>query len=594
MKTSRKIILGLSTALMLSGCSYGNVGGAEKQAEGSSRDMTRLLEQARRPLQPANLDRVKQTDDVYTDGGVARRSDRGSPLPTAWERPQGFTLVRSTPMQLFEIGTAITDITRIPVTFAPDVFSNTMSAPVATAATPGGPVTQSPDLNSLLNGMGLGANQGGNTAGVVGNSIRPVTGSRTAMKADFNGRLSQFLNQVSAQFGVAWEYDAGEIRIFRNITKTYTVHALPSNITLSSALTADNNAAASTSGGSGGSSSGATGGSNQKVTSDVSVKIWDDITKAVNGIVGSQGSVTTAVSTGTLTVTAPSPVISKVQSYLDGQNERLSRQVSVSIQVLSVQLTDSDNYTLDVAGLFSQAGNYGIAFGNTAGAAVSLANGVLSSVNGVKTGGGGGANIGVANGPLKGTSALIQALSEKGRVSVRTTTSVTTLNGVPAPVQVANTRGYVASVSVSNYGGNSSSGSTSQTQLTPGSVTTGFSMSLLPRIDPDGEGLLMQFAINLSDLQGAQNGFDTFTTNGSTIQLPNINSRNFVQQAEVPNGSTLVLTGFEQVNDNADRKGTVDPGFMGLGGSQVGSRGRTAIVILMTPTVVTSRLISND
>jgi type II secretory pathway component GspD/PulD (secretin) len=119
-------------------------------------------------------------------------------------------------------------------------------------------------------------------------------------------------------------------------------------------------------------------------------------------------------------------------------------------------------------------------------------------------------------------------------------------------------------------------------------------MSLLPRIDPDGEGLLMQFAINLSDLQGAQNGFDTFSTNGSTIQLPNINSRNFVQQAEVPNGSTLVLTGFEQVNDNADRKGTGDPSFMGLGGSQVGTRGRTAIVILMTPTVVTSRLISNE
>jgi type IVB pilus formation R64 PilN family outer membrane protein len=593
MKISKKIILGLSTAMMLSGCSYGNVSGAEKQAEGSSRDMTRLLDQARHPLLPANLDRVKQTDDVYTDGGVARRSDRGSPLPTTWERPQGFTLVRSTPMQLFEIGTAITDITRLPVTFAPDVFSSTQVAPVATPTMQGAPVTQSPDLNSLLNGMGLGANQGGNTAGVVGNSIRSVTGNRTAMKVDFNGRLSQFLNQVSAQFGVAWEYGDGEIRIFRNITKTYTIHALPSNISLSSALTADNNAAAST-GGTGGTSSGATGGSNQKVTSDVSIKIWDDITKAVNGIVGSQGTVTTAVSTGTITVTAPSPVISKVQSYLDGQNERLSRQVSVSIQVLSVQLTDNDNYTLDVAGLFSQAGNYGIAFGNAAGGAVSLAGGVLNSVTPLVSGNGGGANIGVANGPLKGTSALIQALSEKGRVSVKTTTSVTTLNGVPAPVQVANTRGYVASISVSNYGGSSSSGTTSQTSLTPGSVTTGFSMSLLPRIDPDGEGLLMQFAINLSDLQGAQNGFDTFSTNGSTIQLPNINSRNFVQQAEVPNGSTLVLTGFEQVNDNADRKGTGDPSFMGLGGSQVGTRGRTAIVILMTPTVVTSRLISNE
>ena len=182
-------------------------------------------------------------------------------------------------------------------------------------------------------------------------------------------------------------------------------------------------------------------------------------------------------------------------------------------------------------------------------------------------------------------------------MSLRTSTSVTTINGVPAPVQVANTRGYVQSVSVSDGTTSGSSTSTTRTSIQPGSVTTGFSMSLLPRIDPDGQAVLMQYNINLSELVGAVNGFETFTSpdGRATVQLPNVNSRNFVQQARVPNGATLVLTGFEQTSNNADRQGSFgDAGFMGLGGHQVGQRNRTAIVVLMTPTVVSNQVITAE
>jgi type II secretory pathway component GspD/PulD (secretin) len=119
-------------------------------------------------------------------------------------------------------------------------------------------------------------------------------------------------------------------------------------------------------------------------------------------------------------------------------------------------------------------------------------------------------------------------------------------------------------------------------------VTTGFSLSLLPRIDVGGDGLLMQFGINTSDLNGATNGFDVYTTpdGKNSVQLPNINSRNFVQQAYIPNGSTLVLAGYEQQQNSGTKSGVGDANFMGLGGQQIGKKERDIIVILLTPIVL--------
>lgn len=581
-------------AVLLSGCAYRSVGPSEQASEGTMRDAQRLLAESRRPLEPAQVGPVRLVDQVYTSG-TARMAENGAPLPRQWERDNGFVLRRATLMRLFEVGSAITEVTRIPVSFAPDVMGpgGTGAAAAAPAAGPAaGPAGAPPDINAMLSGMGLGPNgapapvtAAGNIAGASGGMIRPLVGTRDAMKVEFQGRLSQFMNQMSSHFGVAWEYRNGEISIFRNITRTYTVHALPSNIALSSSLSAEN-----TAGGSGG-SAGATGGSNQRVTSDVSVKIWDEVKAGVDGIVGTYGRVSASLSTGTITVSAPPQVLARVQSFLDGQNERLGRQVSVSVQVLQVELTDGDNYSLDLQGVLNQAGNLGVGFGfgNAASMAVSaVAPAMATGIPGV------GMGVLNPNSRFSGTNAIVQALSTRGRVSTRQTASVVTLNGVPAPLQIANTRGYVRQVSVTSGASGGPGGSTTQTTLETGTVTTGFNLSLLPRIDPDGQGLLLQFGVNLSELVGSVNGFEVFSSNGSTVQLPNVNSRNFVQQAEVPNGATLVLTGFEQVNETAQRAGAGLPEFMGLGGRQNASRGRTAVVILMTPTVVSRRVITAE
>ena len=87
-------------------------------------------------------------------------------------------------------------------------------------------------------------------------------------------------------------------------------------------------------------------------------------------------------------------------------------------------------------------------------------------------------------------------------------------------------------------------------------------------------------------LVGREDGFDTFTVNGSTVQLPNVNQRNFVQQSIVPNRSTLVLAGFETARSTSSQQGVGDPRNWLLSGGRTSKNRREVVVILITPTLL--------
>jgi type IVB pilus formation R64 PilN family outer membrane protein len=576
------------SAILLAGCSFGQTGTALRSATGAEADASHFMEQARTPdLPDATVHSVRVVDDVFTTATVSR-NDHGSPLPRRWEVP-GLTMNIAQPLPLYDIGSLITSQTGIPVSFSPDAMSG---APIGANAQPntskGGVLAAGPatpprpgDINALLGSL----NAAGNTSGSEGNEIRAVIDDQVAMKAHFTGRLSEFLNQLGSHFGVTWEYTNGQIRIFRNVTRTFTVHALPLDLNMQSTLSTQS----ATLSASGGSSGGTTGGSAQQAASNVNLKLWDDIKAALASIIGNEGLLSIGVSTGTITVTAPPAVIERVETYMDMQNKRMSKQVAVSIQVYNITITNSDQFNLNLQGVFNKSSKYGFSFGNattSSGLAGLVASGSSATVPGLA------ANILSPTSAFSGSSSVIGALSTLGKVSVVTTTSITTLNGIPAPVQVANTRGYLASVATTVTP--SGTGNTTSTTLTPGSVTTGYNLSLLPRVSETGDSLLLSFAVNISDLNGATNGFDVYTTPDKTesVELPNVNTRSFVQQAEVNSGQSLVLSGFEQTTDNATKSGSGTPDNFLLGGGQSGSRQRDLIVIVLTPTIIEKSFIT--
>jgi type IVB pilus formation R64 PilN family outer membrane protein len=259
----------------------------------------------------------------------------------------------------------------------------------------------------------------------------------------------------------------------------------------------------------------------------------------------------------------------------------MSKQVALSVQVLSVTLDDNGSMTNNIGVLF-RGSKFGAALGTGAQSNADPLAGVIGNLSGTSPGFG----WAILNGQLNGTNSVVTALSQNGKVSVVTTASLTTVNGAPVPLQVVNRRGYLASVATTQLSG--TSGGTapgSQSTLTPGEVTTGFNLQLVPRILKDGN-LILQYGVAISELVGSQDGFETFTSSGNTIQLPNVNMRNFVQQSIVPNGATLVLAGFEQVRAADKRSGLGHPDFFQLGGSRSATNHREVIVILITPTLL--------
>jgi len=560
---------------LLGACSAGQVGPAEVAARAASMDAARAVAQARGLMEDAEERPVRIAEGFFVSA-LARRAENGQPLPARLERPDGVTLMRPEPLTLQEIAALVAEVSGIPVAVAPDVARGVgVMRQIATAggAGGGGGSGSAGGMTPLpLAGVGQQALPPGVLGAVFGGA------GPARMRVEHRGPLSGFLDRVASHFGVHWEYDRREIRLSHLMTRTFVVHALPADIGLVSRLDVNNSGQARGGGSGSGAGGGLAGGSSQQMSSEVRLRIWDDITRTVESIVGDEGKVEKSPATGTITVTAPRLVMARVARFMEAQNERLSRQVTVHVQLLSVDLSDGSDVRLDLQALADGLVRQGVRL--SLGTAGSLANPLAPGVG-----------VAVTQGRFDGTEAVIQALASRGRVSLRTATTVTTLNGVPAPVNVVNTRGYLAEVAVAQIPGiGNGLGGGVQTSLRPGTVTTGFSLNILPRIDRDGQTLLLQFSMNISELVGPRDGFNEYTSpNGGSIQLPNINSRNFVQQAEVRSGQTIIVTGFERAGDTAERRGTLFPDFMGLGGVQAGTRSRTALVILMTPRIVSSR-----
>jgi type II secretory pathway component GspD/PulD (secretin) len=74
------------------------------------------------------------------------------------------------------------------------------------------------------------------------------------------------------------------------------------------------------------------------------------------------------------------------------------------------------------------------------------------------------------------------------------------------------------------------------------------------------------------------------------VQLPTMTMRGFMQEIAMRSGYTLVLTGFETVNDSTESSG-IGKAKMGLlGGKAYNSNEHQVLVILITPEVLQSPL----
>ncbi|EAX4767535.1 hypothetical protein A8A19_23440, partial [Salmonella enterica] len=301
----------------------------------------------------------------------------------------------------------------------------------------------------------------------------------------------------------------------------------------------------------------------QSLSISMNMDFWSDLQKNLKIIIGSNGSFNTSTSTSSVTVkTTPSNMV-QVENYITKVNNELARQVTINVAVYSVEVTDTSNLALSLSGILKQGGREL----GTLSSSVFAAGG-LPTLTAYFNGDGSDNN-----------EALLSALDKAGKVSIVTSASVTTMSGQPTPLQVGGNRTYVSEI------GTTMNNVSTQSTVSTSSISSGFSMNILPRVLDNGQ-VLLQYGINISSLVGAHNGFDEVTAAGTTIQLPDVQQRSFVQSSLLQNGNTLVLAGYEQQRNETADSGVGDPNFKALGGSRAGSHEKTLVVICITPRVL--------
>lgn len=350
--------------------------------------------------------------------------------------------------------------------------------------------------------------------------------SGKVLHINYEGTVRGLLDHIATQSGYGWDYDArgGTVVFAHMVVRTYTIIGLPGTVAYDSQITnksKENTGNGSLGGGRGVNQSVSTADStaqtSQTNTSKLKFDIWQDTEKVVKSLLSKNGSVVGNQSAGTLTVRDKPENIRQISAFIDDTNTRLSRQIALNVQVWALQVDDTTEAGLDLQAMFANDN-------------ISIVAGSLSSLGMLNT-----ASATIVSGKLKNSTAVLKALKQWGRATQVTSGGGLVLSNQPVPVLAVKKIGYLA-------GANTFQGDYGQTsEITPGEVTTGFSMTVIPHI-LDKRRVLLQYNVNLSSLDSMVE----FKTADIAVQLPQVSTRAFSQRTRMQMGQTLVLAGFQE------------------------------------------------
>jgi type IVB pilus formation R64 PilN family outer membrane protein len=597
-KSTSGVILFLAfAALSLAGCDLTERihDTQDQQAETTRQSLENVTNQG----SPERYNPLVVTNKIWA-GDSAVRIQRGIPLPPKYETPHGFTLVAADPMSLADIANAITTQTGIPVHV---------------------------EEEKSANGISRLGQQGGNSSFAAAQMMRggvnvPTVGagaSAATMPVAYEGPLSGLLDHVSGFFSVAWHYDGGTVEISHFETRTFAIEALPGSQKLSSDMTGGATSGGSGGGSSGGGSSGGSSGSSgssggsgsggggsggaggsatssatMELKADVDVKYWEELKENLNSMLGGEGTVVLSPSLGTITVTTTPETMRTIASYVTQENERMSRQIAIDVEVYTIGLVHGVDFNLSFAAFLRKIGGQPVTGITGAGIPTSIDNLTSALAS---------SNVAILN-PTSGhtgVSDIFSALSSFSNSTRQAQFPLVTLNNRPVSVRVGEDQQYVCGYN-SNTQATSGSTSSSNVIVTPTVCTLnlGFSIQMAPRLLDDGR-ILMQYALTSNDLVGTPTLFNSVCGSGATatnctaasngvssgsVELVNTNTRSFSQQSVLRSGSTLVIGGVNEKSLGQNANGVGSPYNFVFGGGVSNDESDTMILIAITPQVI--------
>ena len=336
--------------------------------------------------------------------------------------------------------------------------------------------------------------------------------------AVWTGPLDRLLDAWTEVAGHEWHFnaDASRIEIVRQRTAVFRVNAL--------AGTERHGASSSTQDQAG--EDGSSSLSAQSIESETVYDPWPEIEEQIAGLVGEETRVTVSPASASVTVSGAPADVRRVRGYLAWLNREVLRPVTLSVHLYAVRFERESDHGVDISLNEMLGSSVGLAVaGNT--------------VSVIRP-----AEAGSAGDTL---AAAVRALSRTGTVSRVLSADIPSLNGKPAQFLELTNEAYLKELRTTAGEG------VAQTELVPGTVSSGFALSYLARITGPDE-VLVRLSASLRD----RPRFTTFTTDGHTIQLPAYGGRAVQVTRKIGRGETLMVTGFSDRGAVSDRQGSID------------------------------------
>jgi type IVB pilus formation R64 PilN family outer membrane protein len=407
----------------------------------------------------------------------------------------------------------------------------------------------------------------------------PRETSVNAVAMRWSGSLQGYLDQVTDQLSLSWEYRDGVVVIERLRTEFFEVAALESETDYHLGLSGADQANATSSGSGGGGTNSSASSSNEVSEhgkSNVVASVLAAIAQIVKDVPGA--SVVRSDGSGRIAVTATKETLSKVRDFMHAENESLLRQAQVQFDVYSVTRNESDERGIEWSAVLSALGGaYTGTFGSPATLASATAAGIGFSILTP-------AQSGVANhvtSRFGGSSALLKLLSEYGMATQHREVSLLALNRTWDRKSSLGGRAYVSAT----IPGAASTTGVGAPGLVTSTVTTGDRYLAQPFI-LDNDTVVLKFGIGLSSLVNLVNFTSGTGTSQQTVQTPETSAINDQSTVALKAGQILVITGLSRTVSSDDRRTLTDDAPIGLGGSKTQSRLREDFVIFVRPTIL--------
>jgi general secretion pathway protein D/MSHA biogenesis protein MshL len=285
---------------------------------------------------------------------------------------------------------------------------------------------------------------------------------------------------------------------------------------------------------------------------------------------------------GLITVTAPRPLLEKVEAYLTSLQKEIYKQVSIEAKIIEVQLLDSSSIGINWNQVLSGFNiNGSVAFGN---------NGNIfhwDPISGSTTDSRLVSNVNIDTADF---TLFLNALKTQGNTKVLSNPKISVLNGQPAMISMGRNVTYLKEVS-SEVTGTGADRTTNYT-ATPGTILSGVGLGLTATVLNNNEIIMNLVPVTSELVEGTEEAVVVAGAGETEIKmgLPIVNVREMSTTVRVKDGEMLVIGGLiSDMNDNQSNFAPVMgdiPLVKYLFGYEEKTKNKRELIILLKPRII--------